>query len=115
MIQLLNITSSYRETARITFEILSTVVIDKACDEWNFVINSDRFYKKELLKQVILDKRDEFVNQDTKDDELDENKCRIGDSLPYTLTVERTSSKLHDSSKTLPRSLSISFCKRKSR
>ena len=115
MIQLFNVTTSYRQIAIITFKILPTIVIEKSSDEWNFVINSNRFYKKELLRQVILDKRDEFVNQDTKDDELDENKCRIGDSLPYTLTVERTSSKLHDSSKTLPRSLSISFCKRKSR
>ena len=51
MIQLLNITSSYRETARITFEILSTVVIDKACDEWNFVINSAISFNEELLRK----------------------------------------------------------------
>ena len=45
----------------------------------------------------------ESVNQVTKDDELDENKYRIGDDLPYTPTIEETSSKVHDSSKTLPR------------
>ena len=48
MIQLFNVTSAYRETTRITFALLSTTVIEKACDEWNCVINSDRFYKEEL-------------------------------------------------------------------
>lgn len=62
-----------------------------------------------------MDKGDESVNQVTKDDELDENKYRIGDDLPYTPTIEETSSKVHDSSKKLPRSLSMSFRKRKNR
>ena len=48
MIQLFNVTSAYRETTRITFALLSTTVIEKACDEWNCVINSDRSYKEEL-------------------------------------------------------------------
>ena len=36
-----------------------------------------------------MDKRDGSVNQDTKDNVLDENKYRIGDDLPYTPTVEK--------------------------
>ena len=47
-----------------------------------------------------LDKRDKSLNQDTKDDELDENKYRAGDDLPYTPTVEKTFNKLYDSRKT---------------
>ena len=62
MIQLFNVTSSYRQTARITFELLSTVVMEKACDEWNFIINSDISFKEKLLRQGILAKRDESVN-----------------------------------------------------
>ena len=62
MIQLFNVTSSYRQIARIIFELLSTVVIEKACDEWNFIINSDISFKEELLRQGILAKRDESVN-----------------------------------------------------
>ena len=51
MIQLINVTSSYCQTAKITFDLLSPVVIDKACDEWNFVINSDRSFKEELARE----------------------------------------------------------------
>ena len=53
------------------------------------------------------------VNQDTNDDELDENNYSLDDLSPYTPTVEKHSSKLHDSSKTSSRSLSIICRKRK--
>ena len=51
MIQLFNVTTSYRRKATITFELLPIVVIEKACGEWSFVINSDRSFKEELLKE----------------------------------------------------------------
>ena len=72
MIQLFNVTSAHFETSRITFERLSTVTIDKACVEWNFVINSDISFREKILRQAILDKRDNSVNEETKDDELDD-------------------------------------------
>ena len=46
---------------------------------------------------------------------MDENKYRYKDDLPYTLTVENPSSKLHDSSKPLPCSLGILSRKQKIR
>ena len=92
MIQLCNVTTLYRQTATITFDLLPTVVIEKACYEWNCVINSETSIKEELLREEELVKRDRSVNQDTKNDELDENKYRSGDDLPYTPTVEKTSS-----------------------
>ena len=68
-----------------------------------------------MLRQEISDKRDKSVNQDRKDDELDEHKYSLEDLPPYIQTVENHSNKLHDSSKTFSRSLTTLNRKRKSR
>ena len=110
-----NVTLAHRETSRITFDLLSTVTIEKACVEWNFVINSEISFRENMLRQAISDKRDKSVNQDRKDDELDEHKYSLEDLPPYTPTVENHSNKLHYSSKTFSRSLTTLNRKRKSR
>ena len=113
MVEMFNVTLAHHETTRITFELLSTVTIEKACVEWNFVINSEISFKEDMLRQAILDKRDKSVNQDTKDDELNEHNYSPDDLPLYTPTAENHSSKLHDSSTTSSRLLSIICCKRK--
>ena len=70
-------------------------------------------FRQEIKRQTISDKRDESVNQDTKDDELDENNYSLDDLPPYTPTIQTHSSKLHDSSKTFSRSLTTLTRKRK--
>ena len=51
MIELFNITTSYRQKTTITFDLLPTAVIEKSCDEWNFVINSAISFNEELLRK----------------------------------------------------------------
>ena len=90
MIQLFNFTLAHLETSRITFELLSTVTIEKACVEWSFVINNDISFRQEILWQAISYKRDESVNQDTKDDELDEHNYSPDDLPLYTPNCRNT-------------------------
>ena len=40
MIELFDVTSAHHQTTSLTFELLSTITIEKASVGWNFVINS---------------------------------------------------------------------------
>ena len=116
MIKLFDVTLAYHETSKITFEMLTTITIEKACVEWNLVINSNRSFKEDMLKQAILDKREELANKETKDDDdVDELKYNLEDSPPYTPTVKTHSSKLYDNKQTFSRSISSLIRKRKIR
>ena len=68
-----------------------------------------------MIRQAILDKRENSVNAATKDDDVDEHNYSPDDLPPYTPTVEAHSSKLHDSSKAFSRSLTTLIRKRKNR
>ena len=46
MIEFFNVISAHHQTTSLTFELLSTITIEKACVEWNFVINSENLLKK---------------------------------------------------------------------
>ena len=50
MIELFNVTTSYLQLATIISEIY-TGIMDKACTEWNFVINSKISFKEELTRE----------------------------------------------------------------
>ena len=116
MINLFDVTSAHRQTTEITFDMLTSITIEKACDEWNFCINSERSLIEDMLKQAKLDKREELANTETKDDDdVDDLKYNADDSPPYTPTVKNYSSELHDSRKTLTRSLNTLKRKRKIR
>ena len=110
-----DITSAHHQTTILTFEVLSAITIDKACVEWNCVINGEKSLKEEMIRQAILDKRENSVNAATKDDDVDEHNYSPDDLPPYTPTVEAHSSKLHDSSKTFSCSLTTLTRKRKNR
>ena len=117
MIELFNVTSAYYETTKRTFEMLTSVTIEKAFFEWKSVLNSQRSVKENMLKQAILDKCDESSNKETKDDDddVDEHNYSPDDSPPYTPTVETHSSKLEGSKKKITRSMSSLNRKRKNR
>ena len=42
MIELFDVTSAHRQTTSLTFELISTFTIEKACVEWNFIINIEK-------------------------------------------------------------------------
>ena len=109
MIELFDVTSAHHQTTSLTFELLSTITIKKACVEWNFVINSEKSFKKEMLRKEILDKRENSANEEN------ELNYSPDDLPPYTPTVETHCSKLHDSSKTFSCSLTTLTRKRKNR
>ena len=60
MIELFDVTSAHHKTTSLTFEMLSTISIEKSCVEQNFVINSEKSFKEEVLRKAILDKRNCF-------------------------------------------------------
>ena len=106
MIKLFDVTSAHHQTTEITFDMLTSITNKKACDEWNFVINSEKSLIKDMLMQAKLDKREELANKETKDDDdVDELKYNPDDSPPYTSTVKNHSSEFHGSKKTFFRSL----------
>ena len=106
MIKLFDVTSAHHQTTEITFDMLTSITNKKACDEWNFVINSEKSLIEDMLMQAKLDKREELANKETKDDDdVDELKYNPDDSPPYTPTVKNHSSEFHGSKKTLFRSL----------
>ena len=84
MIKLLNITTSFVQQAQITFNLLTNPVLEKASAEWTFIINNEISYTQDLLNNAISDKRDKSINQDTKDDELDEHTYSPENLPPYT-------------------------------
>ena len=116
MIELFNVTSAHYDTTKRTFQMLTTMTIEKACFEWKSVINSQRSLKEVLLRQARLDKREELANKETKDDDdIYEHNYSPDDSPPYTPCVETHSSKLQGSNKTFTRSISSLNRKRKNR
>ena len=46
MIEFFNVISAHHQTTSLIFELLSAITIEKACVEWNFVINSENLLKK---------------------------------------------------------------------
>ena len=116
MIELFNVTSAHYDTTKRTFQMLTTMTIEKACFEWKSVINSQRSLKEVLLRQARLDKHEELANKETKDDDdIDDLNYSPDDSPPYTPCVETHSSKLQGSNITFTHSISSLNRKRKNR
>ena len=114
MIKLFDVTSAHHQTTEITFDMLTSIIIEKACDEWNFVINSEKSLIEDMVMQTKFDKREELANKETKDDDdVDELKYNPDDSPPYTPTVKNHSSEFHGGKNTFFRSLNTLTRKRK--
>merc|ERR1712238_348210 len=114
MIKLFDVSDAHRETTKLTFEMLHCISLNKACAEWNFCINSEKSHAKEMLKESEVSNLEEFAIAETKDDDdVDNRKYNSDDLPPYTPTVKKYPSELHDSSKTLTRSINTSSRKRK--
>ena len=85
MIKLFDVAYSHRQTTELTFEMLTCITLEKACDEWNFCINSEKSHVEELLRESELNKCEEFANAETKDDDdVDNLKYNSDDLPPYT-------------------------------